>query len=214
MAMALKFVYTFEKEDSREYANLRTVVREGAKRILSDNAAVRYRVGVNGTTGILRGFEEAKERARYFIKNKPLGAVVRMQAVRADNKVIGAIRWFKVDDAPIADTPGVLGIDRWAGYLNANFVGNGTFRYAGICVCKPSSDHRDCAACDNFDTRANMEKQRDEAIARADYYQSKYLILFDKIYAAAYGFAPRPHTGEYHTHVHLSVFGGITGSAC
>jgi hypothetical protein len=111
------------------------------------------------------------------------------------------------------DTSGVDGIDKWCGLLKSEgFTDDRTFRYAGICVCKPGSDHKDCAAVDNFDTADRMRAELQLALKYRDYINLKYCILFDRIYFR--DGSVRVHTGTYHSHLHTSVYGGIFNSAC
>lgn len=206
-----KYVYTLDQEQSKEFATPGGAVRTGADKVFGPH--LTYRTNLHGNVGFERPFLEARKRAIKLLESKPLGTVVFLDAFRSGQRV-DRVRFRKVQEAPpVADTRGPIGLDRVEGYIRQKFP---KARFAGDCVCKPL-DHGDCAAVDYFDTAENMDRMRRELSADAAYFHIKYLILFDRIYffdtagdlteSAAYG-------GDYHSHIHVSVYGGIYRSAC
>ena len=57
-----------------------------------------------------------------------------------------------------------------------------------------------------------MVRIRDYLLDNAEYFDIKYIILFNRIWyrdgSSAY------YSGDYHTHIHISVEHGVNGSAC
>ena len=134
-----------------------------------------------------------------------------MVAEGSDGSKLDQVRFFKVQvEPPIQDGPGVIGIDRFQAHVKM-FYPNA--RWAGTCVCKPASDHRACAATDYFDSPKNMEAMRNDAIRNAEFFHTKYVILYRTIYHAPH-FQGSYYSGTYHAHVHVSVYGGVPDSAC
>jgi hypothetical protein len=210
------YVYVHKGRRSKFFDGPGRCVHRGAARVREAGRMYRVRVEGQEMQGVPRLYPKAVERAIEHLNARPVGTWVRIEALE-DGKEVEQVRFRAVQVAvPVPDGPGVEGIDRWADYLNRTYVGNGTFRFAGICVCKPNSDHRDCAACDDFDTLANMRKQNHEALTNSDYYHTKYTILQQTIYFpdGHGGYTARPHTGQYHAHLHVSVHGGVPGKAC
>lgn len=212
----MSFVHIHDRERSREFRVPHVAVREGAKLILTDEA--RYRTAVEGTKGILRTFEAASDRASRLLEKLPIGTVIRLEAL-FETQVVDVVKFRQLTpESPVAETEGVPGIDRFVGLVNAK-AKSGEWpdrRFAGICVCKPDSDHRDCAAVDIFASNEHMEQMRDEALKNAEFYMTKYVILFQTIHLVRSDFThfSKPHTGDFHAHVHLSVSEGIPNSAC
>jgi hypothetical protein len=122
---------------------------------------------------------------------------------------------------PATDVPGSKNVKQWVGILRADWP---KARLAGTCVCKDDSGdhcngHRDCAACDDFDSNKNMEAQRDYLIKEATTLGVSYLILFNRIwtYGPPRSDSPKgfhPYTGDYHYHLHASFDDGKCGIAC
>jgi hypothetical protein len=219
MATFLDPKYTFV-HDGTQFKNpnsisLLKVTQRGYDRI--DGPKRDYRLFTNGVLGPPKTQWESMKRTRAMLLAAPAGKIdLRVRAYDSvTDKLVDSVRFFKTAPSiPVTDTPGVEGIDRISGYLNTFYAKERSFRYAGICVCKPDSDHRDCAAIDWFDTADKMNAQRDYFLEPRtwDYVHGKYLILWDRIH-----FGPgdsQHHTGEYHRHIHLSVNGGIPGKAC
>lgn len=211
--LPIRHYYVFNGKRSRGYLTARGCVRTGARKVKGAKW-LRYRVSFNGTAGIRRKYRPARERATDLLRSKPVGSTVRFKAVRGEDEVVGITVFRKATKAPpVPDTEGVLGIDRIVGWVNAEARAGRLkgVRYAGICVCKPNSDHRDCAAVDIFADWDSMEKIEREFWSKPDYYNSKYSILGRTI---RYINSAQPYYGDYHAHNHLSVNGGRPGSAC
>jgi hypothetical protein len=215
MLFDTKYLYIHDENRSKEFSVVRTCVNVGADEIKRP-WDVKYRVGIAGeNVGIPLEIAAAKERARDLLRKRPIGDTIVLQRLRSDNdSVADQVRFRKVTKKPpVASTEGVLGIDRMCGWVNAEARAGRLkgVRYAGICVCKPDSDHADCAAVDIFAEWASMEKIENEFWSKPDYYNAKYSILGSTIrffgHAEHYG-------GVYHAHNHLSVTGGVPGSAC
>lgn len=206
-----KFVFIRDQERSREYLFAPSAVRAGAAKV--EGPYLDYRVHLDGNTGVKRPFAAAKRRAVELLTSKPVGTVVYLDVFRSDVRV-DRVRFRKADSQPpVADTRGPLGLDRVEGYVRLAYP---KARFAGDCVCKPL-DHGDCAAVDYFDTSENMANLRDELISAAAYFHLKYLILFDRIYffdTAGNLTSVQRYGGQYHAHIHISVYGGIYRSAC
>jgi hypothetical protein len=203
----VKYVFTRDREQSKEFATAGGAVRTGADKVFGPH--LTYRVHLEGNEGRERGFLDARKRAKDLLDSKPLGTVVFLDAFRSGQRV-DRVRFRKVQDQPpVADTRGPAGLDRVEGYIRASFP---KARFAGDCVCKPNSDHADCAAVDYFDTAENMARMRDFLLANAEYFQIKYVILFDRIWFS--DGSSRAYTGTYHSHIHVSVTGGFYRSAC
>jgi hypothetical protein len=208
---AYRFMVTTPGEEPREFWRQRGALRY-LRRLMRVSGA-DYAVSVNdGETAIYPELEDAITRIKKFLRRRQVGVRASIAATHLGVTIARAKAWV-VGIRPQAQTEGVEGIDRAVGYINMFWP---HARFAGICVCKPSSDHRDCAAVDWFDTREHME-----AAVRfflqpevREYCHVKYIILGSTIWAATAGFAPRHYGGDYHSHVHLSVYSGIPGAAC
>ena len=209
-----KFIYIHDQDRSKEYELARFCVGAGAREIKRD-WDVKYRVGISGQNfGIPRDFDPAKKRTKYLLVNRPSGVTVVMERLDKDNKPVDRTRFRKITvKPPVPQTEGVEGIDRIVGWVNQEARAGRLkgVRYAGICVCKPNSDHRDCAAVDIFATWDSMEKIEREFWRDPQYYHAKYSILGRQI--RFYGHSEY-YSGDYHAHNHLSVNGGVYGSAC
>lgn len=138
-----------------------------------------------------------------------------------------------VEDAlsPVHDVPGTPFVRLWVAKLRADWP---SARLAGTCVCKDDSTdkcngHRDCAACDDFDTWPNMIEQYEYLKRDAvgpDKHGVSYLILGAPgapMRATIWTFGPprtfssrgeRPYTGDPHFHLHASFSDGRCGIAC
>ena len=209
-----KFIYIHDEKRSKEYEIARFCINAGADEI-KRSWNVKYRVGVaDQNMGMPRDFQGAKKRAKQLLVDRPSGITVVMERLDNQEDPVDRTRFRKLTvKPPVAATPGVEGIDRIVGWVNQQvrehrFTG---VRYAGICVCKPDSDHRDCAAVDIFAPWDVMEKIEREFWRDPQFYHSKYSILGRTI--TFYNHS-EPYNGTYHAHNHLSVTGGIPGSAC
>jgi hypothetical protein len=175
-------------------------------------------VSVNHGLGRPRSYWDAIKRVRHHLRTRPIGTTVALKAYSSeDDEFIEQVRFRRISSSPpIADTQGVLGIDRAVGYIESKPEWKSTRRYAGICVCKPDSDHRDCAAIDVFASNSVMEAMRDVFLENSTWFNTKYVILYRTIFIVRNDgtWYSKPYTGFYHAHVHLSVNGGISGSAC
>src|SRR3990172_7352594 len=146
------FVHDGHKFKNPDDWSLRRVTRRGFDRL--DDAGRKYRLVVNrDESGPLRQELDALQRTRTVLSRADVGDDVRVRAFDlATGEFVDTVRFFKTAaKLPVADTPGVPGIDRVCGLLSLKWGTPPSFRYAGICVCKPDSDHRDCAAVDWFD---------------------------------------------------------------
>jgi hypothetical protein len=214
--MSMSFIHIHERERSREFRVPHVAVKDGAKLVLTDEA--QYRTAVEGTKGILRTFEAASGRASTLLEKLPIGTVIRLEAV-FERQVVDVVKFRQLTPKPpVSNTRGVSGIDRFVGLVEAK-AKTGEWsdrRFAGICVCKPESDHADCAAVDVFASNEHMEQMRDEALNNAESFMTKYVILFQTIHIVRSDFThfSKPHTGDFHAHVHVSVSDGIPDSAC
>lgn len=216
MGIRIKYVFVHDgKRSHREYLTARGCVSHGAAQVKRDADWILYHVGEEGEkVGPPRTLAAAKTRARGLLRNKPLGNTIRI-AAKKSNEVVDTVYFHKVrSQPPVKDGPGVEGIDRAEAYVRANFP---HARFAGDCVCKTTtsgshSDHADCAAVDYFDSWENMSKMKNEFLSNAAYYHTKYVILGQTIYFATG--STQHYTGEYHSHVHLSVYGGVYNKAC
>ena len=205
---ATQYHFAYKGKKSRSLPSIKLVTRLGAAKVRAEGR--EYRVGLNGSFGTARTWKNALYRTRELLKSKPVGSTVTIHAVTSSG-VKDKVVFRKTLEAPtVPNGRGVEGIDRFEAYVRANFP---RARFAGDCVCKPL-DHGDCAAVDYFDTPENMTKMKNAAIEYADWFHTKYGILFNDIYSDAYNFVRRDHTGDYHNHYHFSCYGGIYRSAC
>ena len=209
-----KFVFIHDEDRSKEYGLVRTCVNAGAATIKKPWDA-KYRVGVaDENLGMPRDFAGAKTRAKELLRKRPSGVTIVMERLTSDGEVADKVRFRKITvKPPVPNTEGVEGIDRIVGWVNQE-AREGRLkgvRYAGICVCKPNSDHADCAAVDIFATWESMEKIQREMWRDPHYYHTKYTILGRVI--TFFGHSD-PYTGDFHAHIHISVNGGINNSAC
>lgn len=215
--MSKTYVYIHNADRSREYAVRHYCISAGTKLIQGPH--LEYRVLIDGeyVTPQIE-LERAQDRANSILKNKRVGTTVGIHAFRGHDRVDGVRFRAMEDKPPVAHTEGVEGIDRFVGWVEAERkAGRLTDRrYAGICVCKPDSDHRDCAAVDIFASDAHMTYMLKETFNNQDWYHTKYSILAQTIYFPTGGTSYRTehYYGEFHSHLHLSVNGGIPNSAC
>jgi len=207
----------YKGDDSR---SLQLTTRRGALKLRESGRI--YKIEINGELGPNRVWSDTLAKVRAKMKQMDVGESVKMLAFDKWDKRLDQVRFFKTaHKVPVADSRGVLGIDRWEGYLRDQYS-SPTFRFAGDCVCKSvvgggHSDHADCAACDDFDTIDNMRAQKDFALAQAVYFRTKYVILERTIYTVdtdEVHWRAGAYSGEYHSHVHFSCYGGIFNSAC
>lgn len=204
-----KYRYIHNNKNSRDYFTIRGCVRDGSK-LLPAWPSLSYRVNTPTNQGVLRSFDAAVKRAKELLRSRPIGTDITLQAVREpENDVVDQVRFRKTLKLPVKDTRGPIGLDRVEGYIEEVFS---HARFAGDCVCKPDSDHADCAAVDYFDTDANMIRMRNTILSRPDYFDLKYVILFDRIWFP--NGSSQDYTGIYHSHIHVSVTGGTPGAAC
>ena len=205
------FVYKQERFDS---ASVIKITSRGMNKI---KGAGDYRLVIDGEPGRRRTFFDAKARLRSVLRGMRPGQYdVRVERLSGPNAVVvDKVRFFKTRPAaPVQDTPGPIGLDRVEGFIESKYRGA---RFAGDCVCKPDSDHRDCAAVDYFDTVSNMTAMREDLMADPAYFHLKYIILFDRIYffdLAGHFTGSENYTGVFHSHIHVSVYGGAPGAAC
>lgn len=215
-----KITYAFidDKVVSKQYLLLGNCLRAGTERVRKADGRM-YCVGLENNVGRPRSFLDAKHRANVLIRKFPEHKVT-FRGVDGDGNTLAQVRFVTLSKAPpVATTPGVAGIDNIVGWIE-NEVSEGKLtsrRYAGICVCKTTtsgghSDHADCAAIDVFDTKADMELMRDVILDWDEYFDTKYVILYQTIWFP--GGESRPYSGDYHAHIHVSVTGGIYNSAC
>ena len=208
----VEYAYIHDRDRSRDYEKLGNVIDDGAAKVRREAMRFTYHVAVAGNEfGEARSFRDAKARAQELRRNLGTGKNVLLGV--KENGTGGAIDVVKfVEFKPVAevpDGPGVEGVDRFMECVRTTFP---NARYAGACVCKPDSDHADCAAVDYFDTYDAMDNMRRAALNRADYFHTKYVILRDRIYFA--DGSSRYYSGVYHTHIHFSCYGGIQNAAC
>lgn len=215
------FLYTYQGSRSAEFQSAGVAVRAGAEKV-RDHPFAKFRARTQDNTGVLRDFLDARRRAVNLLAGRPIGTQVFLEAVKdvasgtdVQLKVIDKVVFRKVSGTPpVADTRGPIGLDRVEGFVKAEFP---KARFAGDCVCKPNSDHADCAAVDYFDTAENMRNMRIRLSQNADYFRLKYLILFDRIYTfdtSGNFTGDHDYSGTFHSHVHISVYGGKNGAAC
>jgi len=216
MLWPTKYLYIYNTVPSKHFISLRTTIDRGSGKVSAPGRV--YAVGLEGEVGRKRTLFSAKKRVRELIERYPSHKVT-MRAFEKEHRVDQVTFVSVTAEPPLKDTPGVEGIDRFVTWLE-NEVKNGrltTRRYAGICVCKHTasgghSDHADCAAIDVFGSNEDMATMRDVAIAESDYFHTKYAILFKRIHFP--DGTDRYYTGEWHSHLHLSVEGGVYNSAC
>ena len=210
--MSHKYLYVFNRVKSREFDDVGRSIAVGAALVKREADWITYHVGVEGENiGRARPFPEAKDRAEELRRKLGVGKrVILASKANGKGSILEQVKFLEVlpvDEVP--DGPGVEGIDRFEAFVRSHFP---NARWAGTCVCKPDSDHADCAATDWFDTYANMAKMVAEVRANPSHYRMKYAILKDRIYFP--DGTSRYYSGVYHTHVHFSCFGGIDGAAC
>lgn len=204
-----RFIYTYQKDRSKEFMTASGAVREGAEKVNDHPFSDSFRVSLDGNEGIKRDFKGAKQRAVQLLDKKPIGSVVKIECIK-DEEVLDTVRFRKVlIGPPVKDTRGPVGLDRVEGWIEFRYP---KARFAGDCVCKPNSDHADCAAVDYFDSEDNMLGMLNDVLADADYFNLKYAILFDRIYFP--GGSSKDYDGIYHAHIHVSVTGGTPNAAC
>lgn len=209
--MSLQYLYIHDRRKSREYENVQISINAGAEKVHRDAERFTYHVAVAGDEfGAPRDFPHAKDRALELRKQLGTGKNVLLGVKeRGHGSALDVVKFVEVRADEIIDGPGVAGVDRFMSHVQSKFP---KARYAGACVCKSDSDHADCAAVDYFDTYTNMDAMRRETLSRPDYYNTKYVILKDRIYFA--DGSSRYYSGVYHTHIHFSCYGGIPNSAC
>jgi len=204
-------------QDKRRYGPFRLgrALRAVRRRVRTQDAD-HYLMAVNGKLSkIKRDLFTTINRLEERLRRNNLGVVYTVYAMK-DSAIQAKVRVRVVGKMPEpSDVPGTPAVKVWVGYLKEYWP---RARLAGTCVCKPG-DHGDCAACDDFDTPANMEDQRDFAIQFADELKVKYVILYDRIWtrgppytSSSQGF--HPYRGTYHSHVHVSFTDGVKDSAC
>lgn len=213
------YVFLHDDEKSKEFALIGSCVSRGAEKVRAPSRTYSVGLDVVNERARKRDFKDAKERVRYLMKRFPSHKVV-MEAYGSDGSKLDRVRFVTLESAPpVANSPGVEGIDRIVGWIERE-VREGrltTRRYAGICVCKHTSsgghsDHADCAAIDIFASDHDMKAIRDMMIAEAEYFKVKYHILYSTIYFPGQGM--KPYSGSYHLHNHISVTGGVYNAAC
>lgn len=212
-----RFIFIHNNVKSREYLSRRTAVQRAVASIRTSGA--KYRVSVENqrgwSTGLVKDFDNAVARAVHLVKKFP-ERKVRVQTVVADSLITYQVRIFTlfVTPPPAGDTRLCPGCRRFIGYVEEMRKAKKLkgVRYAGGCVCKPL-DHGDCAAIDIFADWPSMYKMRDAAIEHADYFDTKYVILGDRINSDP-GFNPSLYHGTFHSHLHVSFYGGVPRSAC
>lgn len=204
-----KFLYIHNNRASRNYSSAKSAVRRGAARLPNKPEHV-LRVGTEHFDGVIvPNMRRAKQVAVRLVKEKPLGTDIRIRELRKDGKdLVDQVRFRRTEKRPVQDTPGNEYLDRVEGAVELMFP---RARWAGDCVCKPSSDHASCRAVDYFDSLENMVRMRDMILRYKAYFNYTYVILFDKIWFGPGDWAP--YHGTYHSHVHVSV-GGTSHSAC
>jgi len=198
------YLFVHNKKASKEFDNVTKVTAAGAA--LIHGIGLGYRVHVEGqNVGRERRFIDALRRARELLPKLPTGTTVTIEAVTKDGVETDQVRFRKVEHLPREkDTRGSEGLDRVEGFIEQFFH---QARFAGDCVCKPNSDHAFCAAVDYFDTTERMEEMRDLLLSNAEYFDIKYVILFDRIwFVRDDGSVYSEHYGLiYHNHIHISV---------
>jgi hypothetical protein len=215
------YIFIYDQRASKPFVFPSGAVRKGAAKIQGDGRL--YTVSLEGEASRRKlSFKDAKAKVKRLLVNYPNHKVTMRAFLSGDSQdlLIDHVRFARIStEPPLKDTPGVLGIDRFVTWLESEVEqGRLTSRsYAGICVCKSTSsgghsDHADCAAIDVFGTNHDMEVMRDTAIREADYFNTKYAILFQEIWFP--DGSSRPYTGQFHAHLHLSVTGGVYNKAC
>lgn len=172
----------------------------------------------DGTLGKELQRREVSDRLEAILPNLPEGARLRVVSANDQRFKMHAVETFP---KPAQDVPGTANVKQWVGILRAVWP---KARLAGTCVCKDDSGshcngHRDCAACDDFDSKRAMEDQRDYLISHAQELGVSYVILFDRIWTFGPPRTDSPrgvaaYTGDYHYHVHVSFDDGKCGIAC
>jgi len=208
----ISYVYFDEGDRSREFEKAGACVAEGSRLIKRIAPWVSYRVNVDDTVGSKLNFRWSVARATEALQKKEPGTTVRHQAVTPKGEVIDTVRYRKTVER-LLQTPGVEGIDRFYTWIENHKKPGDHVRYAGICVCKHPSDHADCAAIDIFATDEFMRRMKAEALRNPAIYHTKYVILYREICFPSPGQC-QPYFGDFHSHVHLSVNGGVKDSAC
>ena len=170
-----------------------------------------YNVTFNDRARVVANLYDAMALVKDRVRKRLFGERVVVRTVVAERLVARTTIHVTGVRLRPADTQGVPNIDRVVAAVDEFWPNR---RYAGICVCKPNSDHADCAAVDWFDTWDSMSAATDYFLDHRGIYGLKYIILGRLIYSEATNFSPRDYTGDYHTHVHASVYGGVPGAAC
>jgi len=65
---------------------------------------------------------------------------------------------------------------------------------------------------DYFASWEVMNSIKNHVLEQAEWFHTKYVILGSFIYFP--GQRPQHYSGDFHTHVHVSVTGGVFDSAC
>jgi len=209
-----RYFYTYNGERSRPYLTARGAARAAFDEIDDHPFADGYRVAVNGSVGVKKTRKDALRRAQNLLWRRPVGDTIRAEAVkeRSDGSGFNVLDKVYLRQAkvapPVKDTPGPVGLDRVEGYIEATFK---RARWAGDGVCKPNSDHATFSAVDYFDTEANMVAMKNTFLANVEFFDIKYIILFDRIYFANGSSAH--YTGVFHSHIHVSI-NTVGPSAC
>jgi hypothetical protein len=207
-------------------------------RVHTDDGPISDPMAVGGVVKSFREFAQSHPEPYVIVHSNSMRgrprqraeAAERIQAIcdgsNAGNRfrvVSGESRFFVhavETDPPMANVPGVPNVKAWVAILKDKWP---AARLAGTCVAKDDSTdhcngHNDCAACDDFDTDAHMEEQRDHLIDNAEEFGVSYVILHDRIWTfgpprtnSSRGF--QHYNGDFHHHVHASFTGGICGIA-
>lgn len=220
------FLFIHDSVKSRQFNGLRQCIKKGANKLVAAPEGQQRKYAISIDKGQNWGLKRdslnvTRERVKSIMENHR-DAEVWLAAFTGDEykDLLDKVRFRTLSKyPPKQDTPGVAGIDKIVGWIERE-VSEGRLtsrRYAGICVCKTTSsgshsDHADCAAIDMFGTNKDMERIRDQVLKESVYFNTKYVILYDRIwFPSGYN---KPYTGTWHGHVHISVYGGKYNSAC
>lgn len=182
----------------------------------------------DGTESRPRTAPEIVDRLEAIVPRMKFGE--RLKVVSEDRE---RLRVFAIESPlqPVHDVPGTANVRLWVAKLREDWP---AARLAGTCVCKDDSTdkcngHRDCAACDDFDSWPNMIDQYEYLRADAigpDKHGVSYLILGadgGPMRPTIWTYGPprtfssrgaRPYTGDDHLHLHASFADGVCGIAC
>ena len=176
-----RWLFTHERERSREYRSVARCVGDGLDTIEHPNAV--YQIDYGEGFSLPRDLVRTADRLRTLLRKKKVGEVYTVIATHAQHfTVLGKVRFRVVRTLPEpAAIPGTPQTKQWAGVVQIFWP---EARFAGSVVCKANSDHALGAAVDYFDTRDNMAAMHAAAISNAETLGTKYSIYEDDIWLA------------------------------